>query len=78
MINSITLTNFKQHENLTINFGAGFTAIRGSNESGKSTLLQALAYALFGTKALTDSLEDTVRWGCAVSTLRVDLDFYHR
>ena len=75
MINSLTLTNFKQHENLTINFGAGFTAIRGSNESGKSTLLQALAYALFGTKALTDSLEDTVRWGCAVSTLRVDLDF---
>lgn len=75
MINSITLTNFKRHENLTINFGAGFTAIRGSNEQGKSTILQAIAYALFGTKALTDSLDDTVTWGCAVSTLRVDLGF---
>lgn len=75
MINSITLTNFKRHENLTIAFGPGFTAVRGSNEAGKSTVLQALAYALFGTKALTDSLEDTVRWGSPVGTLRVDLDF---
>ena len=75
MINSITLTNFKRHENLTISFGAGFTAIRGSNEQGKSTILQAIAYALFGTKALTDSLDDTVTWGQPVSTLRVDLEF---
>ena len=75
MINSITLTNFKRHENLTIGFGPGFTAIRGANEGGKSTILQALAYALFGTKALTDSLDDTVRWGQPVNTLRVDLEF---
>lgn len=75
MINSITLTNFKRHENLTIGFGPGFTAIRGANEGGKSTILQALAYALFGTKALPDSLEDTVTWGSPVGTLRVDLEF---
>ena len=75
MINSITLTNFKQHENLTIAFGTGFTAIRGANESGKSTILLAIAYALFGTKALPDSLDDVVTWGSPVGTLRVDLDF---
>ncbi len=75
MINSITLTNFKQHENLTIAFGTGFTAIRGANESGKSTILLAIAYALFGTKAIPDSLDDTVTWGSPVGTLRVDLDF---
>jgi hypothetical protein len=75
MINSITLTNFKRHENLTLKFGPGFTAIRGGNEMGKSTTLLALAYALFGTKALPDSLEDTVRWGQPVSSLRVDLEF---
>jgi exonuclease SbcC len=75
MINSITLTNFKQHENLTINFGQGFTAIRGANESGKSTILLAIAYALFGTKAIPDSLDDTVRWGQPANSLRVDLQF---
>jgi len=75
MINSITLTNFKRHENLMINFGAGFTAIKGSNEQGKSTVLLALAYALFGVKAIPDSLDDTVTWTKPVGTLRVDLDF---
>jgi len=75
MINSITLTNFKRHENLTINFGEGFTVLRGGNEQGKSTILLAIAYALFGTKALPDSLDDVVTWGCAVTTLRVDLEF---
>jgi hypothetical protein len=75
MINSITLTNFKRHENLTISFGQGFTAIRGGNEMGKSTILLAIAYALFGTKAIPDSLDDTVRWGQPASSLRVDLQF---
>lgn len=75
MINSITLTNFKQHENLTLDLASGFTVIRGANESGKSTILLALAYALFGTKALPDSLDDVVTWGAPVGTLRVDLSF---
>lgn len=75
MINSITLTNFKRHESLAISFEPGFTAIRGNNEQGKSTVLLAIAYALFGTKAIPDSLDDTVTWGKPTSSLRVDIEF---
>lgn len=73
MINSIKLTNFKRHRDLTLTFGAGMTALRGSNEAGKSTVCHAIAYALFGVKAIPNSLEDTVTHGSPVGTLRVDL-----
>lgn len=75
MLKQIKLTNFKRHESLTISFADGLTAIKGGNEAGKSTLIQAIAYALFGTKALPYSLEDTVTHGKPANTLKVVLDF---
>jgi exonuclease SbcC len=75
MLKRIQITNFKCHEALTLDFGLGLIAIRGAVEKGKSSLLQAVAYALFGTKALPYSLEDTVTYGKPVSTLKVVLDF---
>lgn len=73
MLKSIQLRNFKKHEKLEIEFDAGLTALRGANENGKSTVLHAIAYALFGAKSLTTSLEDTVTWGKPVSSLSVKL-----
>ena len=75
MLNKIKLTNFRRHTDLTVNFGAGLTALRAANEGGKSTLLEAVAYALFGVKAIRDSLENVVTWDCPLNTLKVDLDF---
>lgn len=75
MLNTIQLTNFQRHRDLTVDFGPGLTAVKALNEGGKSTLLRAIAYALFGTKALPDSLDDTVTWGEPVNSLQVVLDF---
>lgn len=75
MLKHIQLTNFGKHRGLQLGLGAGLTAIKALNEGGKSTLLKAIAYALFGTKALPDSLEDTVTWGEPVNSLKVTLDF---
>lgn len=75
MLKQITLTNFKKHESLTVEFAPGLNAIKGSNEAGKSTLMQGVAYALFGTKALPYSLEDTVTYGKPTNSLKVTLDF---
>lgn len=75
MLNEITLTNFKRHENLTVSFGHGLTAVKAPNEGGKSSLLQAVAYALFGARALPDTLAETVTWGKPESALRVELSF---
>lgn len=75
MLTSLKLTNFGCHQDLTVQFTAGLNVFRASNEAGKSTVLKALAYALWGAKGLPASLADTVTWGQPVSSLRVVLDF---
>lgn len=75
MLNKITLTNFQRHRNLEVVFNAGISALRGSNEAGKSTLIRAICYALFGTKALPMSLSETVTWGEPEASLKVVLEF---
>ena len=74
MINSIKLTNFRRHQDSTFRFGPGLNALRGSNEKGKSTIFEAIAYAMFGVKAIRTSLADAVTWGCSESTLKVTLN----
>lgn len=44
----VKLVNFRQHEDLTVDFSPQMTAICGRNGCGKSNLLQALRFALFG------------------------------
>jgi ATP-binding cassette subfamily F protein uup len=42
-IQRLRLTNFRQHENTALEFGAGLTGIVGPNGAGKSTLLEVVA-----------------------------------
>lgn len=77
MLISLKLQNFKKHENLVITFTEGLNVIRGLNENGKSTVVQAVAYALYGARALPLSLDETVTWGKPASSLKVELVFQH-
>lgn len=73
MLEKLTLTNFRRHESLSVDFTLGINAVRGVNEGGKSTLIESVGYALFGSKALRNSLDDCVTWGEPVNTLKVEL-----
>lgn len=73
MLNNLTLHNFKQHKDLSVEFAQGINVLRGKNEIGKSGILHAIAYALFGIKAVPYSLEDAVTWGEPVNSLKVEL-----
>jgi DNA repair exonuclease SbcCD ATPase subunit len=75
MLNYLKLTNFKRHESLEINFGGGLQLIRAASEAGKSSMLQAIAYALYGARALPMSLAATVTYGKPETSLRVLLRF---
>ena len=77
MITGLKLTNFKRHEALEIALTSGLQVLRGANEAGKSTIFRAVAYALFGSRALELSLEETVTWGKPVASLKVELAFVH-
>ena len=73
MLNNVTLTNFQRHTKLSVDLPSGLTALRGSNEAGKSTLLRGICYALFGVGALNSSLEETVTWDEPVNTLKAEV-----
>lgn len=75
MIESLELTNFMSVPYAKHTFSPGLNVLRGANEAGKSTRFLAVAYALWGARALPDSLEDTVTWGQPVSSLKVTLTF---
>lgn len=75
MFKKVHLAFFGKHEDLTVNFTPGLNVIRAANESGKSTGLKAIAYALFGTKALKESLEETVTYDHKETELKVTLEF---
>lgn len=75
MLLSLKLRNFQQHTELDLTFAEGLNVIRGANEKGKSSIYRAIAYALGGSRALPESLEETVTWGQPVSTLLVELHF---
>ncbi len=75
MLTRIKLHNFQRHENLEVALREGLTAIRAANEAGKSTLLRAICYALFGTKGVSETLDNLVTWGKPVNSLKVELDF---
>jgi DNA repair exonuclease SbcCD ATPase subunit len=75
MFIEITLKNFRQHKALTVNFENGVVALRGANEAGKTTLLEAIGYALGGAYMLREPLSEVVTWGEKESTLKVSLAF---
>src|SRR5258708_12996074 len=75
-IKSIRLQNFRQHADTRIEFESGLTGIVGANGKGKSTILEAIAWALYGNPAARGK-RDSIRWlrAPAGATVRVELDF---
>ena len=73
MIKSLHLTNFRQHADLALNFSEGVNVLRGANEAGKSTVFEAVNFAMFGVRACRNS--DITRWGAQPNSHAVGLTF---
>lgn len=73
----LRLRNFKCFEQIDVNFAEGATVIHGVNGSGKSSLLDACFFALYGTDSLPTgrNLESVVTKGHA--NCEVELWFEH-
>src|ERR1043165_1623314 len=63
MLISLKMRKWRKHEDRTITFTAGLNAVRGANENGKTSMLMAIIYALWGVKALPFPLSEMVTWG---------------
>jgi exonuclease SbcC len=70
------MLNFRQHADSTLAFGSGLTGIIGPNGSGKTTVLEAIAWALYGNAAARGT-RDSIRFARAGprAAVRVELEF---
>ncbi|MGI9089963.1 MAG: AAA family ATPase [Gemmatimonadaceae bacterium] len=72
-INRLKLVNFRQHARTEVAFSRGVTAIIGENGSGKTTILEAIAWALYGQPAIRGQ-RDGIRFMGAGSRAPVEVE----
>jgi exonuclease SbcC len=68
----LKLYNFKSHEHTVISFDKGISVIVGENGAGKSTILEAISFALF-KQHTGKKIDDLVRNN--VNSMSVELEF---
>ena len=71
-VTKVELENIKSYEHAVFTFERGVTAITGENGAGKTTILEAIAWALFDT--LEYSKEDFLRRGAKKGNVRVTFE----
>ena len=71
----LRLSNFKPYGDADVSLTDGVTVIHGLNGSGKSSLLEACFFALYGSKALSGTLADVISNGA--DDAAIELWFTH-
>jgi ATPase involved in DNA repair len=71
----LTLENFKCYADAELSLEPGVTVVHGVNGSGKSSLLEACFFALYGHRALDATLDEVVT--TSADEARVELRFAH-
>ena len=57
-LRSLTLNLFRQHVSSHIQFPDGLVGVIGTNGSGKTTIVEAIGFAIYGSRALRGRVED--------------------
>src|SRR2546427_7345819 len=72
----LRLVNFRQHADTELEFGPGITGIIGPNGSGKTTILEAIAWALYVAQAVRGDRVSIRRLGAkGRAGVEVELEF---
>jgi exonuclease SbcC len=71
MINKLSIRNFQSHKNSELELDPGVNVIVGESDSGKTAILRALNWLVFGKPSGTSMIRHNVKSSCVVS---VELD----
>lgn len=66
-LKSLSLKNYRQYQDSSIEFGDGITGIVGLNGAGKSTIVEAIAWTLYGNNAARTGKEGIKRTSAAMN-----------
>ena len=77
MISKIELINWKKHSTLKLEFNKGSNILIGNMGVGKTSILQAMTYCLFGTfselKKRDIKVNDLIKRGETISEVKLTL-----
>jgi DNA repair protein SbcC/Rad50 len=73
ILRGLRLKNYRQHIDTDLVFGTGLVGIVGPNGVGKSTILEAIAWAIYGMPAARGT-SDTIRYDLAPARSRVEVE----
>lgn len=71
----LKLKNFRQHVDTDIAFHAGLTGVVGTNGAGKTSMVESIAFALYGSKAIRGKVEDIASRNRDSKEMLVELSF---
>lgn len=71
---NISLTNFGSYKKLDFDFSQGLSLISGPTGSGKSTLMDAIPWILYGKTAKGGAVDEVRNWGSKDTTGRVQIE----
>lgn len=71
-INRVYLENYRIHESLEIEFSKGINLLLGENGKGKSSILEAIGYALFDSGLRTNNQKEAIKYGKKSAKIEVD------
>ena len=72
-INDLTLTNFRNHQDLKIDFDENVTLITGDNGSGKSTILESIYILSVGRLKTSKYDRDLIQYGKDFCTVKAHI-----
>ncbi|MBQ7352212.1 MAG: DNA replication/repair protein RecF [Clostridia bacterium] len=71
-VTKLTLTNYRNYSNQTIEFVDGINVIIGKNAQGKTNLLESVFLCAIGRSPRTPRDKDLIKWDCTYS--KVDIE----
>ena len=72
-INRIHLENYRIHDKLDVKFDSGINLLLGENGKGKSSILEAIGYALFDSELRGGNQREAIKYG--KKSAKIEIEF---
>lgn len=72
MINRVEMHNWRAYEGFAVEFAPGITFLIGANGAGKTSILEAIAYALTGEPSTVKRRDKMLRDARQIATVRLE------
>ncbi|UYI77424.1 MAG: AAA family ATPase [Fusobacterium varium] len=72
-INRIHLENYRIHDKLDVEFDSGINLLLGENGKGKSSILEAIGYALFDSELRGGNQKEAIKYG--KKSAKIEIEF---